>query len=172
MLAVLEDCVVFEPGDVGPISHHHPVAQDLFWAINNHVITPALMAVLRDSGTPFYDGCLVIGIVDHRKQAFSTVNFGGRISTPSAGNGDFSGGGGKNLAPEMRKILLKPSFVSILADIDDIVSTFPEGTPELSQELEANILVYVGDIFTVLNPFSWQLLSRYVLILTRWWSMS
>lgn len=135
VVALFEDSFVIEPGDVGPIPYGHPVARDLVWAINRQQLTPGLMEVLVETGgAQFYDGCLVVGLVDYRKQAFGSAQ-------PSTGHARPSTMGllgvVKNPAmqPEMHKILLKPTYQTLVADIDSTLA------PEMALDVEAKLLL-------------------------------
>lgn len=145
VVAVFEETLVFEPGDVGPIALGHPVAQELIGAINRQELTPSLMAVLRGAGAPFYDGCLVVGLVDYRRQAFGVLGAGPSVPVVRK---DSSAAGpmpyrNPTLAPEMHKILLRPSAASLAADTDELVqAAFPRACgEEVALELEAQILL-------------------------------
>lgn len=137
VVAVFEEFLVLEPGDVGPIPYYHPVARELVRAINGQVLTSGLMAVLRDSGAPFYDGCLVVGLVDYRRQSFGVATAGAppnaatttashhhRISmivNKDVGLNGSSTGILRNpaVAPEMHKILLRPTYETVVGEIEE-----------------------------------------------------
>lgn len=136
VVALFEDSFVIEPGDVGPIPYGHPVASQLVWAINKQQLTPAILAILgQTGGAQFYDGCLVVGLVDYRKQAFGSVQAsGGRPSTSSA-MGLLGAVKNPSVQPEMHKILLKPTYQTLVSDID------PSLAPEVALEVEAKLLL-------------------------------
>jgi hypothetical protein len=144
VVAVFEETLVFEPGDIGPISMGHPVAQELMAAINRQELTPSLMAVLHGAGAPFYDGCLVVGLVDYRRQAFGVLGAGPSVpvvrkEANAAGAMPYRN---PTMAPEMHKILLRPSSASLAADIDELVqAAFPSASDGVALEVEAQILL-------------------------------
>ena len=80
-----------------------------------------MMRVLKEFGAPFYDGCIVVGIVDYRKGCFGSI---------------MSAGGG--VGPEMHKILLKPTYQTIIADLEFINEAQDS---ENLLELESQMLV-------------------------------
>lgn len=128
VVAVFDDYLVLEPGDVGPLPLTHPVARELVRCINGQLLTIALLRKLRECGSVLYDGCAVIGIVDYRRWAFTTVTSGGGTVPPTS-----------SVAPEMHKILLKPDFATIMTDIDAFVKE--ESHSGIAPEIEAKILV-------------------------------
>lgn len=74
VIAVYEDSLVLEPGDVGPLPLSHPIAQELIRSINEQTVSFPMFQKLKDSGAPFYDGNIVFGIVDYRRCAFHSLN--------------------------------------------------------------------------------------------------
>lgn len=141
VVAVFEETLVFEPGDIRPISMGHPVAQDLISAINKQELSPALMAVLRESGAPFYDGCLVVGLVDYRKQAFGVLGTGPHVPIRKEATASQMPYRNPIIAPEMHKIILRPTGASIMADINELMESFPKATDDLALEIESQIVL-------------------------------
>jgi hypothetical protein len=142
VIAVFEDSLVLEPGDVGPLPLHHPVARELVRCINAQQLTLPLLEKMREYGATLYDGCAVIGIVDYRRWAFGTAG-GVPRSTIDPSPSPSGGGGGGNVtttttSPEMHKILLRPSYVTIMNDLQSV--TVGMSTEE-ALEMEAQILV-------------------------------
>lgn len=139
VLAIFEEGFVVEPGDIGPIPFTHPLASDLLWAINNQQLTPSLMGVLGETCAQFYDGCLVVGLVDYRKQAFSMVAPGAPTGAgrPSISGLSVMGGKSTALQPEMHKILMRPSHRTILHEIEQA-----RLSQEASLEAESRLLVH------------------------------
>lgn len=141
VMAIWEDAFVLEPGDIGPIPFGHPIAEELIWAVNNQRLTAGLMPILLESGCQFYDGCLVVGLVDYRKQAFGVANMAQNgPSAPAVPGPRYSSSAGivKNPAvqPEMHKILLRPTQQTLTYQVGR------EGLPEdLALEAEAKLLL-------------------------------
>lgn len=147
VVAIFEEYLVFEPGDIGPIPIGHPVTEELIWCINRQCLSPALLSVLGDSGAPFYDGCLVLGLVDYRKQAFGVCTPGlthaqhQRINLMVGKEMSLSGSStgilrNPNISPEMHKVLLRPTHQTLLTGIEQATSDEKE-----SLQAESRLLV-------------------------------
>ncbi len=160
VVAIFEDSIVLEPGDVGPLPTSHPVARELIRCINTQTLSFAMLEKLREYGAPFYDGCVVVGIVDYRRWAFgssatrmattqaTSPEVGVTTSTPSSSTPVPS----TQTGPEMHKILLKLNYSVILTDINRALfeNTESLGIPEILKgkedfnfEIESKILVLV-----------------------------
>ena len=119
VMAIFEESLVLEPGDVGPLPLSHPVAQHLIECVNGQRLSRGLLATLREYGAPFYDGCVLVGIVDYRRWAFGGSKAEAKTTT---------------VTPEMHKILLKMPFELLLEDIPMIMrmdadKIFPSPVP-------------------------------------------
>lgn len=147
VVSIFEEFLVLEPGDVGPIPINHPSARDLIDCINHRKISPALMDVIKGIGAPFYDGCLVIGLMDYRKQAFGIAHQTGHQNShnllqhaqklTSLAHGSSTGTlRNPNVHPELHKILLRPSYESMVKALEDEMLTEEE-----SLVVESRILV-------------------------------
>lgn len=115
VIAIFDESLILEPGDVGPIPLAHPVARELVRCINNQTLTLPMLEKMREFGAPFYDGCVVVGIVDYRRWAFSSPTHSrspdATISPGSVSNTVVT------VSPEMHKVLLRPSYCTLAADI-------------------------------------------------------
>lgn len=137
VVAVFDDSLVLEPGDVGPLPLSHPVAKELIRCINGQILTLALLEKLRECGALLYDGCAVVGIVDYRRWAFGTIT---TSRSPDVGGAKASGS--NTMAPEMHKILLKPNFATFQNDIENHCrEELGNFDSDLAIEIESRILV-------------------------------
>jgi hypothetical protein len=137
VVAVFEDSLVLEPGDIGPLPLSHSVARELVRCINGQVLSLPLLEKLRECGALLYDGCAVIGIVDYRRWAFGTM---AAPRSPEVG----MLASASTTAPEMHKILLKPSSATIQKDVDNFIREemgHLAPSTELALDIESRILV-------------------------------
>lgn len=145
VVAVFDDALVLEPGDIGPLPLGHAVAQELIACINTQRLSLAMLTTLRDHGAPFYDGGVVVGVVDYRRWAFvALAPPSASASSASARHADIpTPGGGRRPAPEMHKILLRTPYTTLTADVH-AAGVLPDATPADTDrllEMEARILV-------------------------------
>jgi len=134
VLALHPTGLLLEPGEIGPIPYGHPLARELIWALNVQQVTPALAEVVVAAGAQWYDGCLVVGLVDYRKQAFNTAASNGQPATQKTSSLTKQNG----MHPEMHKILLKSSHRSLLSSLEsDEVSC----STEVLLQAESRLLV-------------------------------
>jgi len=134
VIAVYEDSLVLEPGDVGPIPLGHPIAQELIRTVNEQTISLSMLQKLRDSAAPFYDGYVVFGVVDYRRCAFHALSpqpSGSQLRPHMFA----SGAGLHRRPPEIHKILLRIPYETISADIHNFFD------PEVAVEVEQTVLV-------------------------------
>lgn len=136
VVAIFEEGIVLEPGDVGPLPLSHPVTRELVAAINSQRMGAALLEKLREAGAPLYDGCAVIGIVDYRRWAFyhnssqpsapadpklsKTTPLSTVVTRSSSGEEVAEMGGPMTnvaVTPEMHKILLRPDGFTLTQDL-------------------------------------------------------
>lgn len=164
VVVIFEDSIVFEPGDIGPLPMDSPIARELYWAINNQTLSPHMIEVLREYNAPWYDGSVVVGIVDYRQGAFGiqtgavagglqgNLNNSSKpmtsrsdsINLPNIiGQGTSSSPTKPTVAPEMHKVLLRPSYASLVADVEWLPSLGTSTTTSALDplELEAELLL-------------------------------
>ncbi len=183
VVAIFEDVIIIEPGDIGPISIHHPSAQELIHAINYQTLTPGMMEAFKDSGVQFYDGCIVVGLVDYRKHAFGHLNPSAVGPGASSINSQhhrinmmvgrdlvssMSSGVLRNpaMSPEMHKILLRPNYSTMLTELEDIS---PAG---FLQEVESKLLVCNVNMHSIIAWYRWLVQVLCALIRIHWYPAS
>lgn len=90
--------------------------------LDDQVIPADLVDLLDEMQCMFYDGCIVVEVQDHRKAL-----------TKSSANQ-------KQISPETKRILLKPSYKSILNDIS-VMKSSHNWNEEFELEVEKGILL-------------------------------
>lgn len=135
VMAIFEDNVVLEPGDVGPLPLNHPVAQHLIECVNEQRISYGLLKTLREFEAPFYDGGIVVGIVDYRRWAFGVAKGNVTSGSGTAAEQPIS----TSITPEMHKIFLKLPWEILIQDITELTQ---------SKELPEWFITVTGDGIT------------------------
>ena len=85
-----DDGVILDPGAVGPLPYTHPTTLHLLNAINCGILPVELFVTLLEQSCLtqqqlFYDGCVVVGVVEWREGMTLTignVTSGGSVSRP------------------------------------------------------------------------------------------
>lgn len=162
-MAIFDDSLVLEPGDVGPLPFSHPVAAHLIRAINEQRLSAGLLSTLRELGAPFYDGSVVLGVVDYRRWAFGGVKLSGggatatpvasageSTTTPTAKNGMFT--------PEMHKILLRAPYELLVEDLitvlnDPGMAPIPTGVSPKQQSKRLPPFAYPTEVQLVTDNY-------------------
>lgn len=175
-----EDGVILEPGSVGILPYDHPTILHLLNSINKGQLTAELFVSLFEqqlaaNSSIFYDGCVVVGVVDWRPEMVLTLgNVGstGRLNATTShlshqwtrrinhgpigisnNNGNNSSNNNNNFVPETHKILLKPTPDCWRYALE-ILANSPETCPNYSEILqdEAKLLEFERQLILVNEP--------------------
>ena len=83
-----DDGVILDPGSVGPLPYSHPTTLHLLNSINSGTLPAELFVSLLEQSNLthqqlFYDGCVVVGVVEWRegmRLTIGNVNSGGSVA--------------------------------------------------------------------------------------------
>lgn len=133
------ECVMLEPGKIGPLPMEHPTVQSLTSAVDAKRMTAELMTVMRSYNVPLYDGGALIGIVDYRK--------------------------GKT--PNVLKVWLRPSYTSVILAMRHETAMSVEMEKLLLESLNAGLYLdpeppsFLGDILTMQSRNRSQVVPKF-----------
>jgi len=130
IVAVFDGGIMLEPGNVGPLAYGHVLVRELTSCINQQRLSSKMIGILREFSAPFYDGAVVVGIVDYRRTALGVTATEAKERNNNISN--MSGGISPSISPEMHKILLAADYYSLSSDVHANASSTSE--PVLSQD--------------------------------------
>lgn len=115
----------------GVLPKNSPTMKQFFEYMYHEAIPPAATEIFRDSGVRFYEGCIIIKIIDHRNAGSGNEQQTERSSSAAAANGKTDGVNGTNGAdvvadesdikkapePVSYSTLLRPTPLSLWHDL-------------------------------------------------------